>query len=336
MSRNRFWIVLALMALALSLAVPALAQDTTMDVVVDGLVNPRGIAFDSAGNLYVTEAGNGGPYITLDETPYGAASQITMVSPEGERSVVVAGLISYREGNSLGAHAIHVTDESIWVLLGESSDFRIPFTHALVELDRTTGRVKTFVDLLTAELELDPDGNPNQQSNPVDLEVTADGTVLIANAGCNCLMAWTPDTGVQIAAVWPFEGDNPVPTAVETDAEGNIYVGFLTGFPFPEGGSRIEKWSNGELVETFSGLTAVSGMLVTDDGTIYASEFGVFAQGAGWGPGRVVMVSSEGITPVMENLMFPYGMAQNANGEIFVVTGAIGGQGGAVVRVPGM
>ncbi len=336
MSRTRFSSALALALLVLALAAPALAQDAAMDVVVDGLVNPRGIAFDSAGNLYVAEAGNGGPYVTQDETPYGASSQITMVSPDGERSVVVTGLLSYREGNSLGAHAIHVTDESIWVLLGETSDFRIPFTHALVELDRETGRIKTFVDLLTPELTLDPDGNPNRQSNPVDLEVTADGTVLIANAGCNCLMAWTPEAGVQIAAAWPFEGDNPVPTSVETDAEGNIYVGFLTGFPFPEGGSRIEKWRDGELVETFSGLTAVTGMLVTDDGTIYASEFGVFAPGAGWGPGRVVMVSSEGITPVLEGVMFPYGMAQNAAGEIFVVTGAIGGENGAVVRVPSM
>jgi hypothetical protein len=147
-------------------------------------------------------------------------------------------------------------------------------------------------------------------------------------------MSWTADAGVEIAASWLFEGDNPVPTSVETDAEGNLYVGFLTGFPWPEGAARIEKWSGGELVETFSGLTAVVGLLVTDDGTIYATELGVFTQGSGFSPGRVVMVSADGITPLLEGLPSPYGLAMNAAGELYVATGAIGGQDGAVVRVP--
>lgn len=327
--------IVALFLLAVMIvAVPAAAQDSEFDTVAEGLINPRGITFDSAGNLWIAEAGNGGPNMTPDETPFGASSQVTMVAPDGTATVAIHGLVSYREGNSLGAHAVHVTDDSIWVLIGETSDFSIPFSHALVELDKTTMRVKTFVDLLTAELEQDPDGNPNQQSNPVDLAVTADGTVLIANAGCNCLMSWTPDAGVQIAAVWPNETDNPVPTAVDVDGEGNIYVGFLTGFPWPEGAARIEKWSGGELVETFSGLTAVTGIEVTEDGTIYAVELGVFTQGEGWSPGRVVMVSSEGITPVMEGLPAPYDITTNADGELFVSINSIGGQNGAVIRVP--
>jgi hypothetical protein len=326
MTLRRLLLLVCVACLLFVMVVPALGQDATLDVVVDGLVNPRGLAFDS----------NAGPYLTQDDTPYGSSSQVTALTADGDRSVVIVGLNSYRQGNSLGAHALHVTDESYWVVLGESSDFRNPFTHALVELARETGRVVRFIDLLTPELELDPDANPNQQSNPVDIEVAADGTIYIANAGCNCIMSWAADAGVQIAAVWPFENDNPVPTSVETDAEGNLYVGFLTGFPFPEAGSRIEKWTDGALVETFSGLTAVTGLLVTDDGTIYAVEHGVFAQGQGFGPGRVVMVSSDGLTPVMEGLPLPYGIAQNAAGEIFVSINSVGGENGQVIRLPGM
>lgn len=325
---------LIVFGLLLTALAPAAAQDAAGTVVADGLVNPRNMSYDSEGNLYVAEAGNGGPQATSDDTPFGSSSQITRIAPDGTKTAVVTGLISYRAGNSLGAHDVVVTDDSIWVLLGETSDFRIPFTHALVELDKQTGRVKTFVDLLTPELELDPDGNPNQQSNPVDFTVASDGTILIANAGCNCLMSWTPASGVQIAAVWPQATDNPVPTAVDTDAEGNVYVGFLSGFPWPEGGARIEKWSGGQLVETFSGLTAVTGMLVTDDGTIYAVESGLSAEGPK--PGRVVMVSASGLTPVLEGLAAPYGLAQAPNGTIVVSVGSIGGQNGQVIAVPGM
>ena len=66
-------------------------------------------------------------------------------------------------------------------------------------------------------------------------------SVVIANAGCNCLMQWTPEDGVSVLTAWDFSTDNPVPTSVEFGPDGDLYVGFLTGFPFPEGASRIER-----------------------------------------------------------------------------------------------
>jgi hypothetical protein len=316
-----FVAIMALLALA---ALPTAAQD----VVVEGLVNPRNLSFDADGNLYIAEAGNGGPQLTASDDPFGASSRVMKVTPDGTASVLLHGLISYRQGNSLGAHAVLAAGDSLWVLLGETADFRIPFTHALVELDNVNYRVKTFVDLLSLELNEDPDGNPNQQSNPTDFDVTPDGTVLIANAGCNCLMAWTPDAGLSVAAVWPFEGDNPVPTSVEVDADGNIYVGFLTGFPFAQGTSRVEKWANGQLVETFTGLSQVTGLAVTQDGKIYAVETGL--QGL---PGRVVEVTAAGPVEVATGLNAPYGIVEAPDGSLLVSVGSRGGEGGAVVRI---
>lgn len=331
MVNRRLFLLLALAALLIS--IPALISAQDDNVYADGLTNPRGIAFDAEGNLYITEAGTAGSLPTDAGDVFGATSQITKIAPDGSSEVVVAGLTSYRGNNPLGAAAIHVTDESYWVVLGESFDRRLPFTAGLVELERENNRVQTFVDLLTLELTNDPDGNANGESNPTDLAVTEDGTVLIANAGCNCLMAWSADAGLSVAAVWSFEDDNPVPTTVEIGPDGDIYVGFLTGFPFPEGGSRVERWSDGELVETYEGLTAVTGLLVTEDGTIYASEYGVFNQG--WAPGRVVMVSSDGVTPVLEDLTFPFGLAQAPDGTVVVAVGAATGEGnGQILVVP--
>lgn len=309
------------------------AQDD-QESLADGLLNPRNITFDADGNLYIAEAGVSGAQMTSADTAYGATARISMLAPDGSLSVAVSGLISYRDGNPLGAHAVEVTDESIWFVLGETGDFTIPFTHALVEVDKETGRVKTFVDLLELELTEDPDGNPNGESNATDFEVAPDGSIIIANAGCNCLMTWNETDGLSVAVVWPFDTDNPVPTSVEIGPDGDIYVGFLTGFPFPQGGARIERWSGGELVQTYEGLTAVTGLLVTEDGSIYASEFGVFEQG--WGPGRVVLVTDEGVEPVMEGLTAPYGLAQAPDGTIVVAVNSIGGADGRILVVPGM
>lgn len=328
MNRTRCVFVLLMLILALASVLPAIAQDE-YDTIVDGLINPRNLFYDADGNLWIAEAGDGGPGLTNTEESFGNGGQITMVTPDGNASVEVIGLTSFRDGNTLGTHAIYVTEGSIWMLLGETSDFRIPYSHALVELDRDYNRIVTFVDLLTLEIEEDPDGNANMQSNATDFEVAPDGTIYIANAGCNCLMSWSADAGLAVAAAWPFSTDNPVPTSVEVDADGNIYVGFLTGFPFPEEGSRIEVWNGGELVQTYTGLTTVTGLEITDDGRIIAVETGLDD-----GIGRVVEVTEDGLTVLADNLPVPYGVVQTPEGDLAVSIGAIGGQGGAVIRVP--
>ncbi|MCS7070750.1 MAG: ScyD/ScyE family protein, partial [Anaerolinea sp.] len=113
---------------------------------------------------------------------------------------------------------------------------------------------------------------------------------------------------------------NPVPTSIAFDSEGNAYVGFLTGFPFPEGGARIEKWSAaGELIETYSGLTAVVD-LVWHEGEIYAVQFATFGD-QGWAPdtGSVVRVTSDSVETLMDGLNRPYGLTLTPDAGLAVV-----------------
>lgn len=318
--KNIGWII-AFVAVVLVTPLSTAAQDPTP--LVTGLINPRGMAFDSDGYLYVVEAGNGGdmpfdmPTGPLDS---GATGQVTRIAPDGSKEVIIAGLPSAGVGNSRGAQAIQVTDDAIWLLLGETP-LNFPFSMALVELDKSTYRIRRMIDLYETI-----------GSNPTDFAIAPDGTIYIANATCNCLQSYTEADGVQIAAAWSI-GDNPVPTTVAVASNGDVYVGFLTGFPFPEFGSRIERWSGGELVETITGLTAVVDLMILADGSLYAVEYGVF-ENRNWSPGRVVKVTAEGIEPVLEDLSLPWGLAQNAEGRLFLSVNAAGGSGGAVIEVP--
>lgn len=321
--------LLVLLALLVS-SLPLAAQE----VVVDGLVNPRGLTFDSDGNLYVIEAGNGGEFdVSAGRAPLkvGATGQVTEVSPEGDRQVVVLGLPSRDTQNTRGGSDIVVTDDAMWLVIGESPSL-YPLGMGVIELRRDTMRMSRFIDLYSVEAAQNPDGDIIS-SNPVDMALADDGTVYVADASCNCLFSWTEADGVQVANSWPIGDISPVPTSVAIGPDGDLYVGFLTGFPYPQGKATIERWSGGKLVQTYRGLTAVTDVLVADDGTIYAVEFGVFGD-QGWAPGRVVKVTADGPETVLGDLNMPYALAMNNDGKLFVTVNSSTGENGQVIAVP--
>jgi hypothetical protein len=332
MLHKKLLVSVAIIFASLLAVMPGVAQD----VVADGLTNPRGMAYDSDGNLYVVETGANGDLLAegpFGQTNAGGSGSILQIRPDGSQQVIIQNLGSMytgAPGEDRGAQAVLVTADSIWFLMGENP-LSFPLSNGLVEVDRQNFRIKTFVDLFTSEAAQNPDGDI-VSSNPTDFAVAADGSIIIANAGCNCVQRWSPETGVEIYRSWTID-ENPVPTTVAIGPDGDVYLSFLTGFPFSQGESRIERWRGDELLQTYTGLTAVVDVLVAGDGTIYAVEHGVFGD-AGWGPGRVVTVSDAGITPVLEGLNRPWGLAQDANGGMVVSVGAALGEGaGQVIRV---
>lgn len=329
-----------LIAVMLLGVVGAMAIAQGEEPLVSGLTEPRMLSFDSDGNLYIAEAGYGGDVATQWGEPdrftvpatLGGTSQIRVVSPDGESSVLLGGLVSVdgapppglppHARNIYGTTVALPHQDALWVAFGAgpAGTPANPFTSTVLELDRETLRIRNFIDIAQYEMEHDPDG-AGIGNNPTDLAVADDGTVYIADAGCNCLLSWTEQGGLELFSAWA-ESPQAVPDTVDIGPDGDIYVGFLTGVPFPTEGSRIERWtSDGELEETFTGLTMVVDILVEDDGTLYAVEFASGFQppmGLPAYSGRVVEVTSEGITPIAEKLNYPYGIARSPDGPLIV------------------
>ena len=88
-----------LLGVALGVASPALASggSSPISVVASGLDSPRHLAFGDRGDLFVTEAGRGGPTTPCfvgGEGPacWGATGAVTKVDRWGRQSRIVDGL----------------------------------------------------------------------------------------------------------------------------------------------------------------------------------------------------------------------------------------------------
>lgn len=321
-------LVAALVAVSAISYASTAAQDGPT-VVATGLNSPRALFYDAEGTLYIVEAGEGGSTDSGSAGPdglprnSGGTGRVTTLAADGTQGTLLNDLPSNSSPafEAAGPSQIHVSETSVW-LLSNGGPLYQPMSFSIVELDRATTRVKRLIDLFTFEATNNPDGQAID-SNPVDFVATEDGTLYIADAGCNCVLKWTAEAGLETLIVWDT---NPVPTGIDLGPDGNLYISFLTGFPFPEGGAKIEvRDTAGTLVTEYGGLTMAVNVEVADDGTIYAVELGRFdlaaaASGSPWvaNSGRVVRVSEEGITPVAENLNFPYGLLQNPDGDWLV------------------
>ncbi|MEZ4672059.1 MAG: ScyD/ScyE family protein [Anaerolineae bacterium] len=336
------------LAIALMLALlvvgilPAAAQDMPPlpgELVVGDLAAPRAIAFDADGNLIVAVAGSGGEVEMSLPGPEGVSNfklgltgKIISVAPDGTSTDWIAGMPSYAgEMETTGVYRAIPQGDSVWVLFTGTGSASVGafWTDSIVEIDAKTLSTKRVINLNAFEAANDPDG-AGYDTNVSDIAWAADGTMYITDAGGNDLLSWTEDGGLQVVHAWD---DNPVPTSVEVAENGDLYVGFL-GAGIAPGAGKIEHWSDGELKETFGGLTGVTDILLDGD-NLYAVQLFLFGE-QGPGPGNVVKVDASGATPVAEGLITPFGLAKGPDGSIYVSYGTLAfapGMLGGVVKL---
>jgi sugar lactone lactonase YvrE len=205
-----------------------------------------------------------------------------------------------------------------------------------MEVDKATGRIKTYIDVSGYELVNNPDEADPLDTNPNNLTWDADGNLYIVDTGANTIYSWSQEDGLTPFLVWK---DDPVPTAMRFASDGTIYVGFL-GQGIAPGAGHIEHWSaDGQtLIETFGGLNAVTDIALDADDNVYAVQLLQFGQqGPEPNSGSVVMVSADGTTTVADGLSFPYSLAQAPDGSwaVSVNSAFIPGPVGAVVKIGG-
>lgn len=322
---------------------PVMAQEEMPplpgDLVLGDLGAPRGLAFDANGNLLVAVAGTGGEAsFTLPgpdgEQPVnaGLSGRVVSIAPDGTASDRIVGLPIYAfPMETGGVYRIIPHNDSLWLLFSGtgSGNTGAYWADSVVEYDADTLVVKTVINLNNFEAIHDPDGN-GYDTNVADIAWSADGTLYIVDAGGNDLLSWTAEGGLQLIHAW---SDNPVPTSIEVAENGDLYIGFL-GAGMAPGAGKIEHWSGGELVDTFSGLNTVTDILLDGD-TLYAVQLTVFTD-QGPGPGSVVTVTADGVTPVAEGLLALFGIAQGTDGALYVTFGTLAfapGMTGGVVKL---
>jgi sugar lactone lactonase YvrE len=281
-----------------------------VEVVADGLDDPRGLAVDRHGDLWIAQAGRGGdsPCFTgiLGPTCLGATGKISVLREDGDHvEDVVTGLPSLAVQGT-GAEAIGPSDVAFGsggrllatIGLGADPDARTqappagvgpsPLASMLDTVNRVNvrrGTLSQVADIGAFELAVNPEPE-DFDSNPNSIAVRGNRT-LVADAGGNSLLRVRRNGDVETVYVFPHEAPvqipgappgamieaDPVPNSVVVGPDGAFYVGQLTGFPFTPGTATVWRFDrHGNPTVYADGFTNIIDLAFTEEGDLLVLE----------------------------------------------------------------
>jgi hypothetical protein len=366
--------------LAALLAASSLQAAPQVEVIASGLNNPRGLAFGPTGQLYVTEAGSGGNgrcvvLADLRTACYGQTGAITRVDPRGwlHPRRIVTGLPSLAQQPSgfggLGPQAITFQGLRAHIVMGLAADANVrkdigPKSALFGKVLQMNflGNLTVGADIAAYELANNPVPG-GTDSNPSGVAALP-GRYIVADAGANALFSVTGNRKIKTLATFPARmvaapptlplppGSTipmqSVPTTVVDGKDGWLYVGELTGFPFPVGGANVYRvFPDGGLMQTYAtGFTNIIAIAFDPWHRLYVLEVGngpSFGSPPLNGPGRLLRVNPDGSrTVIYDKLFYPGGLVIGNDGAAYVTNNGIvpgpipGGQfaaGGTVLRI---
>ena len=327
----RVALLLAVCLIGLAPLASRAQTDPPATVVASNLVNPRGMAWDDAGNPYVAIAGTSGvnagvariedgcPVMTVTGLP---AYRIVFGAPTGVAAVAFRAGLGYflLSGGDTNRGDIpnglyRFQDDGSYTLAADISAFIRD--NAVSERPRdfdTDGQPYALLPMGDAFWVTE--GNSNQL-----LRVGLDGTV---------------------GRVADLSAGHPIPTGIAPAPGGGAYVGFLTSAPYRDGAARVVAIApDGTTQEVWTGLTLVTALATGPDGALYALEMATGIDPddpASIAPGRGRVVRQTGpdtARPMVTGLSLPVAMAFGPDGALYVagpVVGADNGEG-TILRI---
>jgi hypothetical protein len=371
MRRTRLLVIAVIAAL---IAVPA-AQANKGDgngwkVVASGLDNPRGLDVAKNGDIWIAESGKGGagPCVASPEDPesppvcFGLSGAFTVVH-KGWQKRVVSGLPSFAtQGtgeDAEGPSDVAVSGKKVIGLIGgghtveqrASGGKDAALFGWAVKIDPWKGSVWPFADIVQYEHDANPDGN-EVDSNANGLAVRHGG-FLVADAGGNSVLAVSHKKAISTIAAFqdtlvdapPFLGlpaGTKIPmqfvatTVAVRPKDPNVYVGQLTGFPFPPGGASV--WAiapDGSKTVYASGFTNIIDIAWGPKGSLYVLEISANGLLSGDPTGALIRVWPNGKQTVVasKGLVAPTGVAIGKDGSVYVSNYGTSAGKGTVVNI---
>jgi hypothetical protein len=311
------------------------------------LDNPRGLALNRDGSIYVTQAGHGGvaPCATMRGVNmcYGASGSILRLKGHVVTRIA-AGLPSYAPTGGNGATGptricvdglgrLFVTyglgmDPTLRPMLGPGG----AHSGYLMRITKT-GAARPVVDISGYEGAHNPAGGPID-SNPFGLRCDGSSEV-VTDAGGNSLFKVTKGR-LSLLGVFPSRpprSTDSVPTSVAVGPDHAYYVGELSGKPFDVDAANIYRVVPGSTPKVYlSGFTAIIDLAFARDGSLYVLEH---ASGPGLsGSGALIKVSRKGVrTTISDALTYPTALAISRTGTIYVVNNGTDSGAGEILRL---
>jgi len=304
MNNKKLTLTLALTVGFVSPTAPMLAANISTTVLASGLNNPRGMTLGPDGQLYISQAGRGGNGTCVVTGPsqvcYGSTSAIARLhTTTGATEVLIDNLPSLaqqpsgNEGTGLQDLYFDQSGQLFGIIgLGTNPNVRdntlgIPaFGQAIAINLSGTPSWSLKADLADFEGNNNPDGG-EVDSNPYSL-VVQNGVIYATDAGGNSLLRVDGNGNIEAIATFPVRLVTPppfipnlpnpfpmqaVPTGMAIGPDNQLYIGQLTGFPFPVGGANVYRFNGTNLEEFATGFTNIIDLAFAPDGSLYVLEY---------------------------------------------------------------